>query len=57
MLKRLLFAGLLAMMSMSLSGCELLGLPFHIVGGIFNFLGKAVAVANSLPKPPPGVFF
>ena len=56
-LRRLWFGAALVMMSMTLSGCELLGLPFQIVGGIFDLLGKALVVADSLPKPPPGVFF
>ena len=56
-LKRLCFAAGMVMMSMTLSSCELLGLPVQIVGGIFDLLGKALQVVDSLPKPPPGVFF
>ena len=47
----------LLMICLTFSGCELLMLPFQIVGGIFDLLGKALMVADSLPKPPPGVFF
>lgn len=41
----------------SQSGCALLQLPFQIVSGLFNLAGQALQVADSLPKPPPWVFF
>ncbi len=45
---------------LSLSGCALLTMPFQLLGGIFggifNLLGKALSVADSMPKPPPWVF-
>ncbi len=41
----------------SQSGCALLQLPFQLVGGLFDLAGQALQVADSLPKPPPWVFF
>ena len=38
-------------------GCQLLQLPFQLVSSVFNLAGQALQVADSLPKPPPGVFF
>jgi len=39
------------------SGCELLSIPAEIIGGMFGLAGQAVAVASTLPMPPPWVFF
>jgi hypothetical protein len=54
--KTLMIACLLVLCSTQ-SGCELLALPGQLFSGIFNLAGQALAVADSLPKPPPGVFF
>ena len=56
-MKKSLFALCLVMAVLTLSGCELLSLPGMIIGGTFDLLGKALSVADSLPKPPPWVFF
>ena len=48
---------LLLLLCLTQSGCSLLLLPFQIIGGIFGFLGKALQVADAMPKPPPWVFF
>lgn len=56
-IKKLLFCLCLVMITMTFSSCELLALPGQIIGGAFDLLGKALQVADSMPKPPPGVFF
>ena len=48
---------LLLCLCLTQSGCALFTLPFQIIGGVFNLLGQAIKVADSLPKPPPWVFF
>ncbi len=48
---------LVIVMCVTLSGCQLLALPAQIIGGTFDLLGKALQVADALPKPPPGLFF
>lgn len=55
--KKLLLLIILSVVCLSCSGCALLTLPFQVIGGTFQLLGKALAIADSLPKPPPGVFF
>ncbi len=45
------------MCSIGLSGCALLGLPFQMVGGLFDLVGKVVGIASKVPLPPPGVFY
>jgi len=47
----------LLLLCLTQSGCSLLTLPFQLVGGVFNLLGQMIQVADSLPKPPPWVFF
>jgi predicted small secreted protein len=42
---------------MLLSGCELLTLPFQLVGSAVGLAGNAMSLAGSLPMPPPWVFF
>jgi len=42
---------------MLLSGCELLTLPFQLVGSAIGLAGEAMSLAGSLPMPPPWVFF
>lgn len=52
-----LFIVCLVMCSIGLSGCALLGLPFQMVGGLFDLVGKVVGIASKVPLPPPGVFY
>ena len=48
---------LLLLLCLTQSGCSLLLIPFQLIGGLFGLLGKALAVADAMPKPPPWVFF
>ncbi len=41
----------------SLSGCMLFALPGQVIGGVFGLLGQAFQLAQSMPKPPPWMFF
>lgn len=56
-MKKALFVLCLLVLAGTLSGCALLSLPGQIIGGAFDLLGKALVVADGLPKPPPWVFF
>jgi len=42
---------------MFLNGCELLTLPFQLIGSAMGLAGEAMSLAGSLPMPPPWVFF
>jgi len=56
-LRKYVFAVLLITLCLAQSGCSLLQLPGQIIGGAFDLAGKALQVADSLPKPPPWMFF
>ncbi len=55
---------LLFLMAIVLTGCATVGaaaggftsLLGLLISGTFNVIGKALEIAGSLPKPPPGVF-
>ncbi len=55
--KKQLIVIFIILMCMFLNGCAVLRLPFQIVGGTLNILGKVVRGAVKLikrsPKPPP----
>lgn len=55
--KKIVMIGCLLLLCVTQNGCALFQLPGQIIGGVFNLLGQALQVADSLPKPPPGVFF
>lgn len=55
--KTIILFACLIVLCLTQSGCQLLSLPGQIIGGVFGLLGKALQVADGLPKPPPGVFF
>lgn len=57
MTKKILIVLCLLLVCLTQSGCALLQLPFQIAGAAFNLAGQALQVADSLPKPPPWVFF
>jgi len=42
---------------MLLGGCDLLTLPFQLLGSAVGLAGEAMSLASSLPMPPPWVFF
>jgi hypothetical protein len=54
---RLLSLFFLFLFCILLSGCELLTLPFQLIGSAMGVAGSAMSLAGSLPMPPPWVFF
>jgi len=48
-LKKTVFVVVILVLSVSLSGCALINIPFQLMGGLLKIISK-------LPMPPPGVF-
>ncbi|MCP4652559.1 MAG: hypothetical protein GY858_04150 [Candidatus Omnitrophica bacterium] len=54
---KMLLIVVLILVGFSSNGCAALSLPFQAISTVLNLVGEAFKLAQSLPKPPPGVFF